>query len=242
MTEVELIDWNRDDRYRVTFTTRHGGTSSGPYGTLNLGLLTGDDPASVLENRRRLCESAGADARTASMSRQVHGARVARAEPTGIVEVADHPRRDGLWSDVPGQAMLALTADCLPIVICRSGPVPALAVLHAGWRGLLTGVVESGLAQLGAGDCRAVIGPGIGPCCYEVGSDVATRFVNRYGDTVSNGSHVDLWQAAEKTLLGAGCADVDRLDLCTVCERDLFFSHRRDRGVTGRQGVIAYVK
>jgi hypothetical protein len=228
----------------VSFTTRVGGVSEGAFASLNLGIRTEDDAARVVENRTRLCDAASADPDGATMAWQRHGATVTRAQPRGIVTpgtVYDHC--DGLWSDEPGRAMLLLTADCLPIAIVRTDSRrPAVSILHAGWRGLLAGVVAAGVRALGAGGLSAAIGPAIGPCCYEVGEEVATPFREAYGDDVVDGdSKLDLWTAAERALRAAGVEQVERFDLCTSCEPDRFFSHRRDHGKTGRQGVIAYV-
>jgi copper oxidase (laccase) domain-containing protein len=138
--------------------------------------------------------------------------------------------------------MLLLTADCLPIAIVRADRrPPALAILHAGWRGLLAGIAAAGVSALGGGFLRAVIGPAIGPCCYEVGDDVAMPFREAFGGDVVRDGRLDLWTSAERALRAAGVETVDRFDLCTFCHPDRFFSHRRDRGRTGRQGVIAYV-
>jgi len=209
---------------------------------LNLGLLTEDDPARVVENRRRLCEAVRADPDGATMAWQRHGATVTRAQPRGVVTPGTvYEHCDGLWSDEPGRAMLLLTADCLPIAIARRTGRPAVSILHAGWRGLLNGVVAAGVRSLGDEEVAAAIGPGIGPCCYEVGEEVAAPFREAFGEDVVRDGRLDLWTSAERALRAAGCVDVDRLDLCTSCEPDRFFSHRRDRGRTGRQGVIAYV-
>ena len=239
-----MIHWDRAGPYAVGFTTRDGGVSSGPYESLNLGVLTDDDPANVVENRRRTCNEAGADAKTVTMAWQHHGAEVRRAEPRGIVTPGTlFDRCDGLWSDVPGQGMMLLTADCLPVAIARAnGGEPALAVLHVGWRGLLAGIVSSGAEAIGGGELAATIGPGIGPCCYEVGEEVAEPFRRRFGPEVTPDGKLDLWSATEHALRAAGCTEVERTDLCTHCNRELFFSHRRDRGVTGRQGVIGYIR
>jgi len=209
---------------------------------LNLGLRTEDDPARVVENRRRLCEAVRADPDGATMAWQRHGATVTRAQPRGVVTPGTvYEHCDGLWSDEPGRAMLLLTADCLPIAIARRTGRPAVSILHAGWRGLLNGVVAAGVRSLGDEEVAAAIGPGIGPCCYEVGEEVAAPFREAFGEDVVRDGRLDLWTSAERALRAAGCVDVDRLDLCTSCEPDRFFSHRRDRGRTGRQGVIAYV-
>jgi purine-nucleoside/S-methyl-5'-thioadenosine phosphorylase / adenosine deaminase len=227
----------------VAFTTRVGGVSTGAFESLNLGALTDDDPLNVVENRRRACAAVDADPDTATMAWQHHGAEVRRAEPRGLVTPGTQfDRCDGLWSDEPGQGMMLLTADCLPLALARAnGAAPALAILHVGWRGLLAGVVQRGAEALGGGRLRAAIGPGIGPCCYEIGEDVATPFRTTFGDTIVPENRLDLWSAAELALRAAGCEEVERTDLCTYCHPDRFFSHRRDHGRTGRQGVVGYV-
>jgi YfiH family protein len=239
---LALIDWEAPGPYRVTFSTRLGGVSDGPFSSLNLGIRTEDDPARVVENRTRFCVAVDADPDGATMAWQRHGATVTRARPRGIVTpgtVYDHC--DGLWSDEPGRAMLLLTADCLPIAIARTDGVPAVAILHAGWRGLLAGIVAAGVRALGGARLAAAIGPSIGPCCYEVGDEVALPFREAFGDDVVRGDKLDLWTATERALRAAGVEHVDRFDLCTSCDPERFFSHRRDHGHTGRQGVMAYV-
>jgi len=243
MTGLDPIVWEAPGPYRVAFSTRLGGVSEGPFASLNLGVRTDDEPVHVIENRLRLCAAVDADPDGATMAWQRHGSLVTRAEPRGIVTPGTvYEHCDGLWSDEPARAMLLLTADCLPIAIARSGECPpAVAILHAGWRGLLAGIAAAGVRALGGGALTAVIGPGIGPCCYEVGAEVATPFREAFGEDVVRGGTLDLWTAAERALRAAGVAYVDRFDLCTSCEEHRFFSHRRDGGRTGRQGVIAYV-
>jgi polyphenol oxidase len=237
-----VIRWEVEGPYEVAFSTREGGVSDGPYASLNLGIFTGDDPDRVVENRRRLCAAAGVDPERATMAWQQHGAEVRRARPESIVSPGlRHDPCDGLWSDEPGQAMLLLAADCLPIALARlDGARPAAAVLHAGWRGLLAGIVRNGVAALGP-SVAAAVGPSIGPCCYEVRADVAEPMEAALGRGLVRDGRLDLWAAAERALRAAGVARVDRFDLCTACHPELFFSHRRDAGVTGRQGVLARV-
>jgi purine-nucleoside/S-methyl-5'-thioadenosine phosphorylase / adenosine deaminase len=238
-----VIRWQTDERYKVTFSTRVGGVSEGPYESLNLGILTGDDPVRVVENRRLLAGRTGIDPDRARMAWQQHHAEVRRATPEGILTPGTtHEACDGWWSDEPGQGMMLVTADCLPVAIARKdGARPALAVLHVGWRGLLEGIVENGARAIEDGALMAAIGPGIGPCCYEVGEDVAEPFRAAFGDEVLRDGRLDLWRATELALERAGVAEIERTDLCTYCHPELFFSHRRDRGTTGRQGVIAAV-
>ena len=231
-----MIRWHIGG-YVVGFTTRVGGVSEGPYASLNLGRKSGDDPEPADENRRIACEAIGADLEKLALNYQVHSSRVLRA-----VSAMRGEHADGLWTDEPDLPVLAMSADCLPIVLVRTGPEkPAVAVLHAGWKGLLAGIVAAGAQALGRGTLTAAIGPGIGPCCYEVGEEVAAPFRERFGDDVVRESRLDLWTSAERALRAAGVEQVDRFDRCTACEPETFFSHRRDAGRTGRQGVIAYV-
>jgi polyphenol oxidase len=227
-----IFRWEAPGPYRVAFSTREGGVSEGRYASLNLGLLTADEPANVEENRRRLCAEVGGDSARLALNRQVHGTTVRRAAPGDRLE-----RADGLWTDERGVPMLAMTADCLPVAVARTnGDTPALAILHVGWRGLADGVIANGVEALG-GCVAAAIGPAIGPCCYDVGPEVAALFD---GDLV-NGGKLDLWTGAELALRAAGVEDIERADVCTACNPELFFSHRRDEGITGRQGVIGLV-
>lgn len=231
-----MIRWSPPGPYEVVFSTRAGGVSEGPYDSLNLGRLTGDDVERVDENRRRLCAEVGADAERLALNRQVHSTLVHRAEAGRRGEPGD-----GLWTDEPGVPVLAMTADCLPIALVREdGAAPAVAVLHAGWRGLLAGIVAEGVGALGGG-VRAALGPAIGPCCYEVGREVAEPFARAFGPDVLRGRNVDLWAAAERALCGAGVEAVERFELCTACNAELFFSHRRTGKPRGVQGVIARV-
>ena len=134
-----------------------------------------------------------------------------------------------------------MTADCLPIALVReNGDAPAVAVVHAGWRGLLAGIVGVAAETLGDG-LQACVGPAIGPCCYEVGPEVAEPFAEAFGGDVLHGRNLDLWTAAERALRAAGVEQVERVDLCTACNPDRFFSHRRTGQPRGVQGVVARV-
>jgi len=235
MAELPLIRWDAPGPYLAVFSTRVGGVSGAPFDTLNLGKLTADDPSCVAENRALLCAEAGTEPELLCFGRQVHGPIVRRAQSQG-------EPGDGLWTDEREKPLLVFTADCLPVAVARTnGDAPAIAALHIGWRGLLAGIVQAAVGALGGGPLAAVIGPGIGPCCYAVGEDVARPFRARFGDEVVRDDKLDLWSATEQTLSSAGVASVSRVDMCTSCNPELFFSHRRDGGRTGRQGLIAYV-
>ena len=227
-----IIRWDAPGPYVVAFTTRAGGVSEGPHASLNLH-GRGDDPARVEQNRRIACAELGLDATRLAFNRQRHTPAVHRA-----IAGARGEEGDGLWTDEPGLPLLALTADCVPIAIARAnGAVPALAVVHAGWRGLAHGVIDAAVAALGNGTKAAVVGPAIGPCCYEVGPEVSALF----DPALTRGRILDLWEAAERSLRGAGVEHVERVDLCTRCNPDLFFSQRRTGQPRGSQGVLGAV-
>jgi len=239
---VKLFEHDVGDAYFAAFSTRQGGVSEGDFESLNLGILTEDEPERVVENRRILAGAVGADPETATMAWQIHGARVFEADGRGIVMPGtDFEQGDGLWTEKPGRALGLLTADCFPVVLGGRNGSPRLVVLHVGWRGLMEGILENGVAAA-AGPAAAAIGPGIGPCCYEVGEEVAEPFRSRFGGDVMNGQNLDLGKAIERGLRAAGVESVERTGHCTSCEPALFFSHRRDHGRTGRQGVIAYIR
>lgn len=233
-----MIRWeDAPGPYEVVFSTREGGVSEGPYASLNLGRATADEPKRVNENRRRLCAEIGVEPDALAMNYQHHSADVLRAQAG-----SRGARGDGIWTDEHGLPVLVLAADCLPIALARAnGSEPALALLHAGWRGLLEGIVPAGVSALGGGPVSAAVGPAIGPCCYEVGEEVADRFRRAFGFGLFRDGRLDLWTAAERALRAAGCVRVDRVDLCTACSPERFFSHRRDEGLTGRQGVIGHI-
>lgn len=223
---------------RAVFSTRRGGQSKGAYESLNLGLLTDDDPAVVARNRESLAAAVGAPA--LSFVHQVHGSDVLHV--TGPARPGAAPREaDGQVTDRRGVAPAALTADCLPVAIAGDGTV---AMLHAGWRGLAGGVISAGVGALRAlgatGELHAAIGPGAGPCCYEAGAEVHAAFASIPG--AQAGRHVDLKRVASVLLERAGVATTADIALCTICApRELLFSHRRDRGVTGRQAGAAWL-
>jgi polyphenol oxidase len=233
---LDLIRWDAPGPYEVVFSTRAGGVSEGPFASLNLGRKLGDVPERVDENRRRLCAATGADPDRLALNYQRHTAIVNRARAGARGETGD-----GLWTDEPEVPMLALGADCALVALARTnGARPAVAVLHVGWRGLLAGIVETGVAALG-GRPAAVVGPAIGPCCYEVGPEVAEPFRARFGADVARDGRLDLWTSVERALAQAGCAAVERLDLCTACAPDRFFSYRRDGKPRGGHGLLARV-
>ena len=224
---------------QAAFSTRLGGVSEGPFMSLNLGRLTGDLPDAVSENRRRLAAAVGIDPDRVLIGRQVHGAAVIRhdrpPEPGAYANPAPGvPEADGQATPLPKMAPLVFVADCLPVALAGPGGV---AMIHCGWRGLAAGIVERGVHEVEA--VAAAVGPGIGPCCYQVGDDVLAAF-ERLGLDVARGRMLDLRRAARLLLERAGVGSVQVSEECTSCQPELFFSHRRDGGLTGRQAGLVW--
>lgn len=235
----------------VLFSTREGGFSGGPFESLNLGLLTGDDRSTVIRNRRRLADEAAVAPERVAMGWQVHGADIkewdAPDPDTAFLDPrGGHLKADGHITRIPGIAPLVLVADCLPVAVAGCG---AVAMLHCGWRGLASGLIANAVQQMRTraaalsdrplGDISAAVGPGIGQCCYEVGDEVLEAFAAH--PQAIDGRMLSLRAIAERQLRAAGVQQVEHVGHCTSCHPELFFSHRRDAGVTGRQGGIAWL-
>src|SRR4051794_15916676 len=221
------------------FSTREGGVSEGPFESLNLGLLTGDERELVIYNRERLADEAQVDPENVAMGWQVHGTDIkewhgpdpdqAFLDPQG-----GHLKVDGHITRNSELAALVLVADCYPVALAGDG---AVAMLHCGWRGLAGGLIAKAAARINA--TAAAVGPGIGSCCYEVGQEVLDAFPEYEG--VASGRMLDLRAVADAQLRAAGIERIEHVDYCTSCNPELFFSHRRDHGVTGRQGGMVWL-
>jgi purine-nucleoside/S-methyl-5'-thioadenosine phosphorylase / adenosine deaminase len=213
---------------RAIFSTRQGGVSEGPYSSLNLGFLTDDEPERVTENRNRLALGAGIDPARLRTGWQVHGVDLHEwGEP-----LEELPRVDGHTTLEPDLGLLVLVADCYPVALSDG---TRAAMLHCGWRPLAGGIIEKAISRFDTPPAAAV-GPGIGGCCYEVGPEVAERFADV--PAALDGRMLDLRGVIGAQLEAAGVGEVEHIDRCTSCEPDLYFSHRRDRGLTGRQGGL----
>jgi YfiH family protein len=214
----------------VAFSTRKGGVSEGPYESLNLGILTDDDRGRVERNRELLADAAGGEFASVAMGWQVHGTDVKEWDEA---PVGDLDKVDGHITARDDLALLVLVADCLPVALAGGGQV---AMVHCGWRGLAGGILARAVACFDEVPAAAAVGPGIGPCCYEVGDEVREEFDVRF----AKGRTLDLRAIADDLLRAAGVEQIDHVDLCTSCREDLFFSHRRDDGLTGRQGGLVW--
>jgi len=225
---------------RALFTTRRGGVSAPPYDTLNLGVLTDDDRAAVDANRERLAALIEIPRERTVQGVQVHATHVRRVHALPDPQ-AQLDEADGQATALAGVAAVVLTADCLPVAIAGQ---EAVAIVHAGWRGLAAGVLAEGvraLHELGdEGELHAAIGPGAGACCYETGPEVHAAFES-YGPRARRGANADLKLVARRQLERAGVTAVHDVGLCTLCtEPGLFFSHRRDGSTTGRQAGVVW--
>lgn len=224
----------------LAFSTRRGGVSRGPYHSLNLGRSTQDRPEAVEENRRRLLTMLDLDPARLATAGQVHGRAVSHPVAPGL-----NPACDVLVTTMPGLALAVTAADCLPILYVAPH---AVAAAHSGWRGTADGAPEAALAAVGAaagvtaGAVTVHLGPCIRGCCYQVGPEVAAQFPDAAIRRTDAGIHLDLPTATRLRLLDAGAAAdaIHDTGACTACEPHHYFSHRRDRGVTGRHwGVVA---
>ena len=233
-----IADWPAPAGVHAATSLRTGGVSPAPWDSLNLAMHVEDDPARVVENRRRL----GLPAEPVWLE-QVHGKTVVRADTVPNGEV---PRADAAWTDRAGVICAVLTADCLPVLFCdRAGT--RVAAAHAGWRGLAAGVLEATLATLGVpGDeILAWLGPAIGRESYEVDETVRTAFLaadpaaeTAFTPTRPGHWHLDLCAAARSRLEAHGVT-VHGGDRCTCREADRFYSYRRD-GLTGRMASVIW--
>jgi hypothetical protein len=255
----ERFTWHDDDGVawlgcslgdaRAAFSTRQGGVSEGPYASLNLGILTDDDPARVAENRMRLGHALGRDPGNVAMGWQVHGADVqVHHEPPpagrrGFGSPGDDLARvDAQVTDSGEVTPLVLVADCVPLALAAPGVV---AMVHCGWRGVAAGIVARAVTAVRrraeGREASAAIGPAIGPCCYEVGPEVAEVFARCGHADALAGRMLDLPHVVHAELEALGVKDVTLARLCVSCHPELFFSHRRDGGVTGRQAGLAWL-
>lgn len=235
MSAVEL-SFEMPGGGHVLFTARAHG---------NLSSVGGVDAEHGLQARERLRWQIGVE--RLQRGYQVHGTRVlcSRADtdfPVQDSATAQPPfEADGQATSVAGIGALVLTADCLPVALGTEG---AVAIVHAGWRGLAAGVLEEGVRALrelgGKGDLIAVIGPGAGPCCYEVGEEVHAAFGHAHRVASPPARNIDLKAVARDRLLAAGVGEVRDVAACTICD-ERFFSHRREGARAGRQGAVAWL-
>jgi polyphenol oxidase len=231
------------------FITRRGGVSPRPWNSLNLGGTVGDDLESVRENRRLALEALGRDPQSVFDVWQVHGVDVAFAETPRSLQTP-HLQADAILTDRPGLTLLMRFADCVPILL--HDPLrKVVGIVHAGWMGTVCGTVKFAVEAMqkrygsNPEDILAVIGPSIGPDHYEVGPDVVNKIQQAFENSASslltrenNSMKFDLWSANRLLLEQAGVCNIEVTGLCTACATQDWYSHRAEKGCTGRFGVM----
>jgi YfiH family protein len=233
-------DWPAPARVRSLITTRRGGVSTGAHASFNLGLRADDDPRAVAANRAALREHLPQDP---VWLNQVHGARVVRADA-----VTDSPEADAAYTRRAETVCAVMVADCMPVLLCDT-QASVVAIAHAGWRGLSSGVIDNTIAAMGvkANDLLAFLGPAIGPAAFEVGADVRDAFLA--ADAAAAAAFTpyregkwlaDLFLLGGQRLARAGVHRIYGGGLCTVSDPARFYSYRRDR-TTGRMAALIWL-
>jgi len=241
LPEILTPDWRAPPNVRAAITTRRGGVSRGPHASLNLGSHVEDDPEAVRRNRALLRAQLALPAEPCWLN-QTHGTELVEA-----AFAAQPPAADAAFSRTRGQVCAILTADCLPILLCNRSGTTVLAI-HAGWRGLLDGIIARCVQTLAEDPAQwmAWIGPGISGDAYEVGPELVTRFTtreprwSRYFAPLQDKMRADLPALAADQLAMAGITDITRYAGCTASEPERFFSYRRD-GLTGRFASLIWL-
>ncbi|HHW47424.1 MAG TPA: peptidoglycan editing factor PgeF [Clostridiaceae bacterium] len=242
------------------FTTRIGGVSSGECATLNLGFNRNDSRENVLENYRRVCNALDIDMESLVFSNQVHDKRIKIVDENdrgkGITRESDIIGYDALATNCKNVALVTFYADCVPVLLYDSGK-GAIASVHSGWRGTVKKIAANAVRKMAEaygcnpGKIEAVIGPSIGRCCFEVGEEVYREFVENIEYSadccVKTGIrkwNVDLQEIIKKTLIYSGLKEnnIYLSEICTKCNKDMFFSHRGDNGKTGSLAAIMMLK
>ncbi|GAB4263133.1 MAG: peptidoglycan editing factor PgeF [Methylomicrobium sp.] len=242
MSRVErclLPDWPAPDRVFAATTLRSGGVSQGCFGSLNMALHVGDDPVQVLKNRQLISEMLALPSPPAWLN-QVHGCAVVdAASVSGPVDA------DAAFSHAPGIVCAVMTADCLPVLLCSRDGL-SVAAVHAGWRGLLSGVITETVKAMNRSDLLVWLGPAIGPEAFEVGDEVRAAFVDKdpaylkgFRRTDSGRWLADIYRLARIDLASVGIEAVYGGHFCTVTDSERFFSFRRD-GQTGRMATLIW--
>ncbi|MCW8918525.1 MAG: peptidoglycan editing factor PgeF [Gammaproteobacteria bacterium] len=240
--ELILPDWPAPARVRALTTTRQGGVSLPPYESLNLGDHVGDAPEAVAENRQRLRAALGLPAEPRWLN-QVHGIRCCDASA-----ITQGAAADAQYAQRPGVVCAVLTADCLPLLLCDAVGTRVAAV-HAGWRGLLEGVIENSVEAMGlGGELLAWLGPAIGPDAFEVGAEVRDLFIGHdphaaaaFAPSAGGKWLADLYRLARQRLAACGVHRVYGGGYCTFSEPHRFYSYRRD-GQTGRIASLIWLE
>lgn len=242
--ELITLDWPAPATVKALSTSRLGGMSKSSYSSLNLGSNVVDDEGCVAQNKLILLETASLPSQPIWLE-QVHG--------TSVIELNDAknqtlPEADAAFTQDDGVVCAVMTADCLPVLLCKKN-ASAVAAIHVGWRGLLAGVIENTVSRLAEPEqLLAWLGPAIGPGRFEVGHEVKHAFVEKHPNMQqafqpvdAEHFHADLYALARMTLLQCGVKRMYGGEYCTYNQPDQFYSHRRD-GLTGRMASLIWLE
>lgn len=234
-------NWPAPSHVQSCTTTRLGGVSKAEYNSLNLGLHVGDDPQAVFENRQIVQQALGYQ--EAAWLEQTHSTTVAKADSKQVINA------DASWTDQSNLACVVMTADCLPVLLCdKAGQY--VAAVHAGWRGLLNGILEATIDTLpvASKQLMAWLGPAIGPTKFEVGAEVKEAFLAKnqlteqaFKPSVRQGHFLaDIYQLAKMRLMAVGVNDIYGGEFCTMSDEKNFYSYRR-QAKTGRIASLIWI-
>ncbi len=249
LTYVEFDKW-KDSNLIHGFTTKYGGVSKGHLASLNLAFNRGDDEKNVMENYKRLCNAVGVSMESLVLSKQVHETNIEKVteihKGNGIAFPNVFQSVDGIYTTEKDITLITHYADCVPLFF-YAPKHNIIGVAHAGWRGTVAGIgrnmvecwINEGIAPE---DIEVVIGPSIGSCCFEVDEEVANEFKPQFGtegfmvfNSETNKYNIDLWKCNAKILEDAGVDknNITKTEICTCCNSDIFFSHRKTQGNRG---------
>lgn len=260
LPHVQFNKWQDDPHMSHCFTTKLGGVSQGECESLNLGFNRGDEQANVFENYKRVCQLLEVPFESLVLSRQVHETHIKEVSlkdaGNGISYANKWESVDGIYTKERGLTLVTHYADCVPLFF-YAPKYGMIGMAHAGWRGTVQGIGKKMIKiwhekhHIPLEDIEVGIGPSIGPCCFEVGKEVATIFIEQFGNTdfimkhkEDEKYHINLWACNEKVLRDAGIKQVQiaKAEMCTCCQSDIFYSHRKTQGRRGTLGAFMYLK
>lgn len=250
--------WEDDPHMVHGFSTRFGGVSSGHCATLNLGFNRGDERENVIENYRRMCHVLEVPLESVVISKQVHETNIIEVGQNdcgnGIITPNKWGSVDGFYTKEKGVTLVTHYADCVPLFF-YAPKYDIIGLAHAGWRGTVREIGKkmiqlwSEKEQIPASEIEVAIGPSIGPCHFEVDKEVADAFKEKFEECITYDAkiqkyRINLWQCNQKSLLSAGVLEehIECAHICTCCQDDIFFSHRKTQGKRGTLGAFMCLK
>lgn len=253
---IQFEHWKAHKQLIHCFTTKLGGVSQGEWMSLNLGFNGGDEHENVVENYKIVCRGLEVPFESLVLSKQIHENHICEVKSedkgNGILQENKWSSADGIYTSEKDITLVTHYADCVPLFF-YAPKYPMVGMAHAGWRGTV-GEIGKEMAKIwhethgiAYEDIEVVVGPSIGPCCFEVHDDVASEFINKFGDAEfivenkSNGKYnINLWECNKQSLLNTGILEENIYisEKCTCCMDDVFFSHRKTQGRRGTLGAF----